>query len=303
MNQNIENGTRNIINGKPSIFYDGYWIRYYAPPVESLSARKELIESLTKRAFHHTEEGINTPGGRLDLARRIYHAEKDPSRKRVNAAMLAGALFNRATDIFTTVVALGEKGVEISPDNELMRQCGEYFKEALELGKYVKHYSGQEGIDEVWGEPFKAFTLPMAALYESRYLKIANTMAAIDKLAQKMITIFDEQEAFKGIDILISEFAKAAQVECETMKSDRVIFKVWPRFVSAGEALMKFQPNIPEGATEVERWYIEEGQRLLQEGKEIVVYLAGARVPMPTTTSQYHDKCNKYYEKGEVEAA
>ena len=57
--------------------------------------------------------------------------------------MLAGALFNRAADIFTTVVDLEAKGVHISPDNELMRQCGEFFGEALELGKTVKHYSGQ----------------------------------------------------------------------------------------------------------------------------------------------------------------
>ena len=37
-------------------------------------------------------------------------ARQDPARKRVNGAMLAGALFNRAADIFTTVVDLADKG-------------------------------------------------------------------------------------------------------------------------------------------------------------------------------------------------
>jgi len=76
--------------------------------------------------------------------------------------MLAGALFNRATDVFTAIVELEEKGVMISSENELMRTCGECFAEALELGKQVKHHSGEEGIDELWGEPSRAFTLPKA---------------------------------------------------------------------------------------------------------------------------------------------
>jgi len=61
-----------------------------------------------------------------------------------------------------------------------MRTCGECFAEALELGKQVKHHSGEEGIDELWGEPSRAFTLPMEEYYRSRYIKVAQTMANID---------------------------------------------------------------------------------------------------------------------------
>ena len=64
--------------------------------------------------------------------------------------MLAGALFNRATDIFTNVVELAERGVFLSPTSDLMRKCGRCLKEALDLGEQVKHYSGHEGIDELW---------------------------------------------------------------------------------------------------------------------------------------------------------
>ena len=65
----------------------------------------------------------------------------DPERKRVNAAMLAGALFNRATDLFTSIVDLGEQGIKVSENNELMRECSECFQEALNLGQQVKHIS------------------------------------------------------------------------------------------------------------------------------------------------------------------
>ncbi len=42
-----------------------------------------------------------------------------------------------------------------------MRQCGEHLQESLALGKMVLHRSGEEGIDELWGEPFKAFAFPI----------------------------------------------------------------------------------------------------------------------------------------------
>ena len=69
-----------------------YWIRYYEPPAETLSEKKTLLDALTRRTFHHTEPGINTPGQKLEEAREAYDTEQDPHRKRVNAAMLAGAL-------------------------------------------------------------------------------------------------------------------------------------------------------------------------------------------------------------------
>ena len=111
-------GTRRVIDTIEYAFYDGYWIRYYAPLQDTLANRKRLIDSLTRRAFHHTEAGINTPGSSLDLARQAYASETDAQRKRVNAAMLAGALFNRATDLFTAIVDLGELGVQVSHGNE-----------------------------------------------------------------------------------------------------------------------------------------------------------------------------------------
>jgi hypothetical protein len=292
--EKIENGTIRKTADKVCVYYDGYWIRYYAPPEDTLAERKKLIVSLTRRTFHHTEPGINTPGEKLEMARQAYREETDPARKRVKGAMLAGALFNRGADIFNAVVTLASKGVLISEDNELMKMCGECLKEALELGKLVKHYSGEEGIDELWGEPFKAFSMPMAAFYESRYLKIAQAMRNIDYIADQMAQMFESQTPFKGIGLRLIDLAETAKREAETIRSDRAIFEIWPRFVAALEAVDEFEPRVPADIDEPGRHHIEHGSRLLQEGRKIITYLAGARVPMPKTTKEYVEQLENY---------
>ena len=164
----VENGTCKEIEGEKRVFYDGYWIKRYDPPADTWVAKKQLIDALTRRLFNHTEHGINIPGRRLDEAREAYNREADPALRRIKGAMLAGALFNRAADIFTHLVELESAGVHIESSNDLMRECGRCLTEALEFGRNVRHRSGDEGIDELWGEPFKAFTMPVEAFYQSR---------------------------------------------------------------------------------------------------------------------------------------
>ena len=153
MTQIHANGQHQTIDGVDKVYYDGYWIKYYAPPDDTLAAKKQLIQALTRRLFNHVEHGINIPGRRLEEARTAYERETDPARKRVNRAMLAGAYFNRAADIFTKLVELQELGVAINQHNELMRECGQCLLHALDLGKAVRHRNGDESIDELWGEP------------------------------------------------------------------------------------------------------------------------------------------------------
>jgi hypothetical protein len=259
-----------------------------------LTNRKRLIDSLTRRAFHHTEAGINTPGRSLDLARQAYESEIDPDQRRINAAMLAGALFNRATDLFTSIVELGEKGVKVSHGNELMRQCSDCFLEALTLGKQVKHHSGCEGIDEVWGEPFKAFTMPVADFYQSRFIKIAQGMRDIDKIARCLKEEFSDLEMFAGLEQLIVDYATAARHAAETMKIDPLIFQVWPKFVALGEKLDEFRPGLPGNADQMLRMRVAYGRALIQEGRRLISYIASARVSMPKSTAIYVDKCRRY---------
>ncbi len=289
-----ENGERRSVDNIEYVFYDGYWIRYYAPIEDTLANRKRLIDSLTRRAFHHTEAGINTPGKSLDLAREAYESETSPERKRVNAAMLAGALFNRATDLFTSIVDLAELGVQVSHSNELMRECSDCFQEALTLGRQVKHHSGCEGIDEVWGEPFKAFTMPVKDFYESRFIKIAQSMRDIDLIADCMIDVFCGRALFSEARELIVEYATAARQTAETMKKDPVIFRVWPNFVALGEQLDAFKPDLSDEADQMLRMRVAYGRDLMQEGRRLISYIAGARVSMPKSSQAYVEKCQRY---------
>ena len=292
LSQAIANGTKREIAGKRCVYYDGYWIKLYEPPADTLSAKKSLIESLTRRLFNHVEHGINIPGRRLEEARSAYERETDPERKRVNRAMLAGAYFNRAADIFTKLVELQELGVAIDQSNELMRQCGRCLMQALELGKAVRHRSGDEAIDELWGEPFKAFSIPVEEFYESRYLKIAQTMGNIDRIADALVGAFAGVTLFAGVEVPIRAFAGAAKLKCETLRTDPVIFDVWPTFVVAGERLSAFA-NALAGAT-AETQLAADGRQLIEDGKDLLTYVTRARVPMPKSTGDFVSRCEGF---------
>ncbi len=288
----IPDGTVREHNGTRCICYDGYWIRHYDVPANEDAGRRELIDQLTKRVFHHTEPGINTPGYKLKDAREAYERQTEPHRRRVNAAMLAGALLNRGSDIFNILFELRQRGIEIHYDNELLRECESCFLEAFDLGKQVLHYSGEEGLDELWGEPLKAFYMPLRDFYESRYIKIAQSMSCIDQIAHKLIETFDGLADFPGIRQRIAAYAAAAKLESETMKTDPAIFNVWPEFVATGDELFHFEPLI-DGTGQLSA-QVQRGLDLVREGKRIVEWVAFARVPMPKTARNFLDRCDAY---------
>ena len=292
--EKIPNGTERTIDGKLCVFYDGYWIKRYDPMEDSLETKKYLIEALTRRLFNHVEHGINMPGTRLEEARRAYEEESDPERKRVNGAMLAGALFNRGTDIFRQLVELGEEDVTVGRSREMLHECGQYLLQALEMGKLVKHRSGDEGIDELWGEPFRAFTVPITAFYETRYIKIAQTMRDIDRISAAMIEAFKGSHLFPNAQSLIREFAQAAKLKSETLRTDPVIFEVWPTFVVAGEKLLQIGSVEKTNESCLACWESDEGNRLLKEGTDLITHIARARVPMPKSTRIFIDRCVAY---------
>ena len=296
-----ENGTIREHNGKICVYVDGYWIRYYAPPPNTMAEKRELIYSLRRRVFHHTEEGINSPGWRTEIARKYYDEEQDPSRKRVKAAMLAGSLFNRATDIFTSVVDLEEKGIHVDDTNQLMKQCEACFMEALELGKEVRHFSGEEGVDELWGEPFKAFSMPVDKFFESRYVKMAQTFEAVDCVVDRMVSVFSKVGGFEGVIPLLEELRDVSKTEIETMRRDEAIYEVWPRYVTAKENITAFKPcGLSTHDNRLRYW--EDGLRLLHMGKDVLSYLSGVRVPMPVTTANYMANCDLYESTGSLDS-
>ncbi len=294
MDSEIPLGKKQIIDGRLRVYYYGYWIRAYDAPADTMLAKKQLIQALTRRLFNHVEHGLNIPGERLEEARRAFETETVPERRRVKGAMLAGALFNRATDIFTKLVEIQALGVQIHADNALLRECGEYFQQALELGKMVLHRSGEEGIDELWGEPLKAFMFPIESFYESRYVKISQTMREIDEICDALRCTFAGMPAFAGVDEPIADFCVAAKLKSEILRTDPDIFDVWASFVVASEKLAAFEPRMSAEPSLVERERVEGGKRLLSNGNALVSDIARARVPMPKSAREFIERCREY---------
>lgn len=296
-------GTRRIIGGEERVFYDGYWIKTYPLPADSLQTKKKLIEALTRRLFNQTEHGLNIPGSRLPDARLSFQNETDPARRRVKAAMLAGALFNRATDIFRKLVELQADGIEIRSSDPLMRECGQCLLDAMELRRYVLHRSGEEGIDELWGEPFRAFSIPIADYYESRYIKIGQSMRDIDRIASVMVEIFSQVPGFEAIEMPIREFVDAAKLKMENLRTDPDIFDVWAQMVTAAERLSNFSP-VPQAIQDdpqAIRHEISDGLRLIRHGRDLVFYIAQARTPMPKSTREFIERCEAYLTSGRTQ--
>ena len=296
MEHQIPSGAERVIDGRLRVYYDGYWIKAYEVPADTLLAKKKLIEALTRRLFNHVEHGLNVPGIRLEEARSAYESEPDARRKRVKGAMLAGALFNRAADIFTKLVEIQALGVQIQSDNALMRECGRHLQEALTLGKLVMHRSGEEGIDELWGEPFKAFCFSIEEFYRSRYTKIALTMREIDRVCTELVRAFDEQPAFAGIEPLVRAFAEAAKAKSETLRTDADIFEIWTSFAVAAELLGEFEPHPLPPVDASEQRAISLGLQLIDRAKTLVFSITRARVPMPKSTQEFVVRCEQYRE-------
>ena len=296
----LPEGTRRDFAGEERVLYDGYWIKTYPVPADSLDAKKRLIEALTRRLFNHTEHGLNIPGTRLAEARQTYESETDPARRRVKAAMLAGSLFNRATDIFRKLVELQADGVEIRSSDALMRECGQCLLDAMDLGRFVLHRSGEEGIDELWGEPFRAFSVPIEDFYESRYIKIGQTMRDIDRIAQAMTASFTRIPAFSHIESLIRDFANAARVKAETLRTDPDIFDVWTQLVTTAERLANIAPQATSqvAGTSARRRRLADGLHLIRNGRDLIFYITRARTPMPKSTREYVERCEIYLESG-----
>lgn len=294
----IAPGTRRLVNGRMCVYYEGYWMKTYPVPENTLEQKKILIEALTRRLFNHTEHGLNVPGNRLQEARQAYESETDPARKRIKGAMYAGAMFNRATDIFRRLVELQEVGVEILPGNELMRECGRCLQEAYRLCRLVLHRSGEESIDELWGEPFRAFSVPLEEFYEGRYIKIGQTKRDIDRIAEAMVATFAPLGMFPEIGPLTREFALAAKVKTETLRTDPDIFDAWANFAAAAERLVSHGPVLgtPPGDAEARR--AETARKLIWNGRDLIFHITRARVPMPKSTRDYIGRCSQFAATG-----
>jgi len=301
MKDEVKNGTIKEIYDKECIYFDGYWVRHYDLHSNTLADKKQMIDQLTRRVFHNVEPGLNTPGHRVEEIRSIYEKETCPAKKRVKGAMLAGSLLNRGRDILKAIVELEEAGVKIETNNELIDECGKCFIEALELGENIKLVNGVDGVNELWGEPFRVFSLPTEEYFKSRYIKIAQTMAEIDLVTDNVIKVTEHSPVFSAVKDNLIELGTASKLACETLRSDPVIFEIWPRYVIAKEAVEEFSIDISHVKKVKERVKYREGYELIKEGGLLLTVLSSLRVPIPKSVQNYIKKCDEFhlYKKGD----
>jgi hypothetical protein len=124
-------------------------------------------------------------------------------------------------------------------------------------------------------------------------VKIALAMRAVDLLAAELLATFGGVRMFSGIAALISEFAHASKSKCETLRTDPDIFDVWTSFVVSGEKLTDFEPEL-SGSGKGEHDCAAQGKALVRSGKDLIAYITRARVPMPKSTREFIEKCERF---------
>jgi len=211
--------------------------------------------------------------------------------------MLAGALMNRGSDILTHMVELEQIGVSVGSDNPLIKECGRCFMGALEYGKFIRPITSKEGLDELWGEPFKAFTMPIEQFLESRYIKIAQAMSEIDAIFGKLDKIFKNSAMFSALLPTVQDLAESAKLATETMRSDNQIIDIWPRFVGASDRIAVARPALPSGYSRRETMLGRRGIELIRKGCGLIVAVANIRIPMPRSTGEFLKECDEFAEK------
>ena len=167
-------------------------------------------------------------------------------------------------------------------------------REALEFSSLVKHRNGDPGIDELWGEPFKAFIMSVDDFYETRYIKIGMTMKNIDQAADYMERCIKNDPRFPGLDQLIRNYAEAARRKCETLRTDDDIFDVWSDFVVAGEEVTDFVPEPDVPPSDEPLIDVLDVKHMLKTGVRLIAFITRARTPMPKSTANFLSECELY---------
>ena len=105
---------------------------------------------------------------------------------------------------------------------------------------------------------------------------------------------FKELSAFQNIDIMLLNYAASAREECELMKSDPDFFSSWPKFVALGERISKIKSEFSDYDDPLTRSLLLRGRTLIIDGKNLLSYMAGVRVPMPKSIGDYNNDLDQF---------
>src|SRR5262249_3041529 len=111
---------------------------------------------------------------------------------------------------------------------------------------------------------------------------------------------FTPLKMFSGLETIVREFATAARVKTETLRTDPEIFDVWANLVTAGERLVNFHPLLSKTPSELERRKGSYGTQIICNGRDLIFYITRARVSMPKSTREFVERCEHYAATGTV---
>ena len=116
-------------------------------------------------------------------------------------------------------------------------------------------------------------------------------MANIDYIAKMLLDTLGNRPEFADLEKQVIAFASAARKESETMKSDSCHFDIWPRFVATGESLEQLKPSPSADCSRECEYVMEHAYQTLVAGRDLIKWVAQARVPMPESTRDFAKRC------------
>ena len=113
-------------------------------------------------------------------------------------------------------------------------------------------------------------------------------------VTDKLITVIEHSPVFSAVKEKLIELGTASKLACETLRSDPIIFEIWPRYVVAKEAFEEYAIDISHVKRSKERLKYMEGYELIKDGGLLLTVLSSLRVPMPKSVQNYIKKCDEY---------
>ena len=82
--------------------------------------------------------------------------------------------------------------------------------------------------------------------------------------------------------------------KCETLRTDDDIYDVWSNFVVAGEAVTDFEPVALAPGFGEPLVDVLDIQHMLKAGVRLIAFITRARTPMPVSTQNFLNECERY---------
>ena len=161
-----------------------------------------------------------------------------------------------------------------------MRECGGCLQEALKLGAWCCTAAATRASTSCGRSPSAPSRSRNEAFYESRYIKIAQALRVVDRIAAVMAATFATTPLFRGVEPLVFDFARIARSSARPCVPTRTS-STCGRSSSPPRSARRAHPALGPAADESTRQLAADGLHLILQGRNLVTDIIRARVTMP----------------------